>query len=135
MKTYKIQYREYKDFKKGSWDQEPDLYIERDENYWILIKRTFHNGNLCGYVSISKTKLRKIKLENLSVHGGITFENDWNEIEGFWKKDTKFLGFDTAHLGDLSPKVNYFSEGVYRDFDYVLSECKKLKAQIKNSKS
>jgi len=78
----------------------------------------------------------------LRVHGGVSFCDDhiWmpgDEPEGFW-----WFGFDCGHYNDLSPwMLKLFEEngkadfpdwfrGVYRDQQYVVSECQQLAAQL-----
>lgn len=80
-----------------------------------------------------------------AVHGGITYsdlcQEDADEAtaichlpfpgrpERVW-----WLGFDTAHSGDYSPGYGWryagLDSGVYRDLDYVRSECARLAEQI-----
>lgn len=88
----------------------------------------------------------------LDVHGGITFSDFCQEggkichevCEG---EDDKvwWLGFDTAHLGDLVPNMEYIRKNnpdmsqfrdmgrndVYRDLEYVQDECTDLAKQLK----
>lgn len=74
----------------------------------------------------------------LRVHGGLTYAQDqepFGKPDGLW-----WFGFDCAHSGDLIPS---FEEGrqysaamralpneVYRDQQYVVSECQSLAAQL-----
>ena len=83
-------------------------------------------GALCGYVLInSDNTLYGLEYDEISYridfipHGGLTFAS---EIDGSWQ-----VGFDCAHSGDLCPAlpVNY-GGGVYRDLEYVKSECMEL---------
>jgi hypothetical protein len=66
----------------------------------------------------------------LRVHGGITF-SDFRE-DGLF-----YYGFDCGHAGDLMPgMLQYHAElpshlrGVYRDQQYVVSECQQLATQL-----
>ena len=62
------------------------------------------------------------------VHGSITFSGRMRNREGFW------YGFDCAHAGDLQPesakRYGFDPEGVYRDIEYVKTECTRLAAQL-----
>lgn len=92
----------------------------------------------------------------LRVHGGITYTN---ECKGKICHKTEtgdhvwWIGFDCVHGGDLSPTTiewnkkfhdswiikhpeyadipDYHEQDVYRDLDYVISECERLALQIK----
>ena len=60
----------------------------------------------CGYVGVRKGhpfyRVHYTKLENMDecpdVHGGVTFTDFFDEID----PDIWWIGFDTAHLGDLA---------------------------------
>lgn len=93
-------------------------------------------GNLCGYVKLTPdNKLYGIGYDDIydivyiKVHGGLTYSG--KDEDGSW-----VIGFDCAHLGDLVPyyvlnDMNYgLSEEVYRDIEYVKSECESLCEQI-----
>lgn len=58
------------------------------------------------------------------VHGGITFSGRFRDSPEY------FYGFDCGHYGDLRPRDLDWG-GVYRDFNYVRSECLKLARQLK----
>ena len=85
-------------------------------NYKCLIRRNVSMGHLCGYVFIDKyIDVSKIK----HIHGDIT----WGDHEK--------VGFDCAHLStDFVPLINYSTKSVYKDFDFVESELKKLVNQL-----
>lgn len=80
-------------------------------------------------------------LDNIQVHGGITFESYGQEItlEGSpFHKELYYLGYDCAHGGDqvrvplevqdLFPKS---SKSVFRDVDYCVEQCESLAKQLK----
>ena len=112
--------------------------------YKCLIKRCMESGALCGYVGVSdKSKLFGVNYDDvydlipdLSVHGGLTYS-------GFWKKEENdsfyYLGFDAAHAGDIMPFMRFNfrimmsidRKAVYRDMNYMASECRLLAEQIK----
>ena len=85
------------------------------EKVWIDKKTGFlcvilliRNSHRCGYVGVPKGhKLYKKdytengKIENLDVHGGVTFSDFLLPGEDYW-----FFGFDCAHTGDAFSKSN-----------------------------
>lgn len=71
---------------------------------------------------------------DVRVHGGLTYAEDHlltpeGTIQGWW------LGFDTNHIGDLSPSVNGlgFAGDTYRSMDYVMEELRKLAKQAREA--
>jgi len=125
----------------------------------VLNLRGFINGyvespkilNLMSYDEI-ENKYQKTFNHPLLVHGGLTFSN-----KPYWKKDNNsyWYGFDTAHNGDgynfelvekelqpfnenekkliVSLKETYsnFSEGEFKDLEYVVDNCEGLASQLK----
>jgi hypothetical protein len=98
-------------------------------------------GALCGYVCInSDNTLYGKDYNDISIlidyfpHGGLTY-SDFDD--GSWK-----IGFDCSHYGDLIPQLNIESnlsttsgEEIYRDLEFVKSECKNLAESVsKHSK-
>lgn len=69
---------------------------------------------------------------DLAVHGGVTWSDwrlPWEEEDG----DHWWLGFDTAHAGDVVPgleKIGISQHGTFRDEDYVRNECVSLASQL-----
>jgi hypothetical protein len=106
-------------------------------DYCCNIRRSTGIGNLCGYVLLTPdSKLYGIDyndiydIVSIEIHGGLTYS-------GKDKEDNWVIGFDCAHLGDLIPyyllnDMNYgiISKEVYRDMEYVKSECESLCEQI-----
>lgn len=89
--------------------------------------------HLNGYIHIPPDHPWYGKSPDVSVHGGVTYE----EMEG----DRWVLGFDCAHYGDLVPgyesALSIYSRGevpIYRTIDYVLSELNDLAEQAKNAR-
>lgn len=85
----------------------------------------------CGYVLIPEnTSLGKWVWEkagflenNLDVHGGITYCEK--------KEGLIWIGFDTAHHGDISHiELHISSDATYKDKEYVIKETKSLIEQI-----
>ena len=92
-------------------------------------------GALCGYVCInSDNTLYGLDYDEISYridftpHGGLTYGDENN---GQWQ-----VGFDCAHAGDFCPSLpTNYGGGIYRDLEYVKSECEQLAESIsKHSK-
>lgn len=77
-----------------------------------------------------------IKIQNVDVHGGITYAkgtlrgiND-DILDKLW-----WFGFDTLHPGDMHLFINSltssFNEGTYKDLEYTRKEVKSLAEQLK----
>lgn len=68
------------------------------------------------------------------IHGNVTFAGHWPDHEEW------FFGFDTGHCNDLSPGFARVSakmfelmkdmNGVYRDLEYMIAECRSLAPQL-----
>ena len=95
------------------------------EGYQAQIKLVLNNilgwpvrGQFNGYLK-PKNKYHDVQLETLSVHGGITYNQDG------------WIGFDTAHADDYidwsEPKKDYQQ---YRSVEYVKQELIELSKQI-----
>lgn len=92
----------------------------------IDIKRIEFTGVWNGYVTLPKDCKEPEDINNLNVHGGITYtgEDSAGNI---------VIGFDTAHLGDYSPYIYLIDQdgkNIYRSHEYVLSECERLCRQL-----
>ena len=66
----------------------------------------------------------------IDVHGGITYAREYapkkEDEDDLW-----WFGFDCGHYGDLSPAYDgMFSDGVYRNFEYVKNECISMAKQL-----
>ena len=71
-------------------------------------------------------------IEQLEVHGGITFAGKLRNTRGIW------IGFDCAHLGDLVPAMSHLSISIgepctYKDEAFVTAELAKLIDQLTQS--
>ena len=88
------------------------------------MKRISITGVWNGYVTVPVGCKIPDDLDDLSVHGGITYT-------GHDASGRTVLGFDTAHMYDYSPFMRIFAEeSTYRSHEYVLIECEKLCKQI-----
>ena len=128
----------------GPWKSEPDFVSWTDEKtgYNCVILRQEITGHLCGYVCVSKGHPAYKKdilhdLDDIDIHGGLTYAESslhtplWiilNNDERWW------LGFDCAHNRDHIPLHNKFEGQVYRNIEYVISECESLAHQLKKMK-
>jgi hypothetical protein len=97
------------------------------------------HGNWCGYIALnSGDKYFQASCNDISyvVHGGLTFcdymkveESVYNDVDYWW------IGFDTAHIGDICP-IDYgigdmfYQYGTYKDLEYCISEVKLLADQL-----
>ena len=114
---------------------------EGDELQWdytcsngVIIHCSIHRNGvkaLCGYITLTKdSSLYGVGYDNLNiqVHGGLTYD-------GYDKDENWVIGFDCAHHGDLTPYFllngeYYFGQrGIYRDMEYVKSECESMAEQ------
>lgn len=148
---------------KGPWDGEPDKvqWIDEATGLDCLIVRN-GSGNLCGYVGVPeghpfflvgysdcpppvKCDVEALWCEHspghvTNVHGGLTYSNlcaghichvpEAGRPDRVW-----WLGFDTAHSGDVTPGYPeslraLFANGTYKDVPYVKAECARLAEQL-----
>lgn len=129
----------------GPWLEEPDKRQWQDPETGLpcLIVRN-PIGALCGYVGVAEGHplfgLDYMRVY-VNVHGGLTFSGACQESspaessichvvagdEKVW-----WLGFDTAHLGDLIPGMpnHRWWDEYYRDLRYVEMQVKSLAKQI-----
>uniref|UniRef100_A0A6H1ZS46 Uncharacterized protein n=1 Tax=viral metagenome TaxID=1070528 RepID=A0A6H1ZS46_9ZZZZ len=111
-----------------------------DDGYVLFLRRNGELGHLCGYVGVPKNHPLyerdygedSAAYYDIDIHGGVTFTNYWDElipaILHRW-----YIGFDCAHLGDMSPRVSWrtLHVGTYRDYTYVSREIISLYLQLK----
>lgn len=142
--------------------------------YVLVAQRAMHFGHWCGYVGVPgnhpaagfssykdevsilevlhrlaggtlKTWCEvRLAVNELSVHGGITYAGDGRILPNPLWGDRHFFGFDCGHAGDLSPArlgtllsaaVGTLLSAVpqtdvYRDLGYVKREIKDLAGQL-----
>lgn len=150
----------------GPWDEEPDKaqWVDEATGLDCLIVRN-QVGALCGYVGLPpghplhgasalySGRRRESALNDLDVHGGITFANSCQGDEDDPSRgichvpepgrprDVWWLGFDCAHAFDLTPADASLTdewrhssvsgrEAVYWTFGSVVDECRRLAAQL-----
>ncbi len=148
---------EYRTVDKSSWGPGP-WHDEPDKRQWLdeatglpcLIVRSGGDlGHLCGYVGVPaghpsyEADYETVPVE---VHGGLTFASKCShgaEDRAICHKvgpgepdDVWWLGFDCAHLGDISPGMRARRIGIsyggetYKDIDYVANQVKRLAEQL-----
>lgn len=148
-----IEYRtiDKSDWPRGPWDTEPDKRQWLDEVTGLpcLIVRAGRDlGHLCGYVGVPRGHpYYEADYDSLPVeaHGGLTFASKCShgaedreichKVEPGEPDDVWWLGFDCAHLGDISPGMDRFrrrgyAEGTYKDFAFVTREVTQLAKQL-----
>jgi hypothetical protein len=130
----------------GPWQGEPDKVTFEHAGFPCIVFRASPGGNLCGYVAVPPGHPWHGKDFALSteatpeprVHGGITYGDRCHGKVCHVAKpgepdDVWWLGFDTAHAGDLSPvssrRHHSFGRDEYRTIEYVASECRSLAEQ------
>lgn len=139
---------------KRPWEEEPDRldWITAAGFPAIILRGPVKS--LCGYVGVSighpwyRTNESNISAQ---VHGGLTFGGMSDSFRFSPTEDLSdprvaamkrlgvsiwWLGFDTAHSGDLVPSLLDYGMGgndddTYRTIDYVRRECEQLAAQAR----
>lgn len=125
----------------GEWDQEPDRAEWKDElsGLTCLAKRT-RDGHWCGYVGLPPAHPwhgKNYSDLEVSVHGGLTYAEECQHDDRPMRERVchlpepgepehlYWLGFDCAHLDDISPSRPRESGPMagYRDLGYVRLEC------------
>lgn len=132
----------------------------RNHDYVVLFQKM---GFRCGYVSVPRTDLlygKKQKLENLDVHGGVTYcqEPEENYLLNYRLRDGSgdmWIGFDAGHAWDgvdivtaskifvndkevlaLVDRPHWRDNGYpVRDAGYIIMHCKQLIDQLCGDKN
>jgi len=134
---------------RGPWDSEPDKVQWTDPATGLpcLAVRNPRSGNWCGYVGVSSghpAYHQGYDAVDVEVHGGLTFAGSCQENspeprichtpEPGEPDDVWWLGFDCAHVFDLSPAYKALlapiTGDVYRSLGYVRWECTSLAQQL-----
>ena len=134
----------------GTMDDEPDKvqFADPDTGLPCLIVRG-GSGGLCGYVGVASSHPNFEKsyydedFSGVYVHGGLTYAAHCvqgedphsichipgpGDLDNVW-----WIGFDTAHSGDLSPAFSEmceFAGDTYKDLRYVKSEVADMAKQL-----
>ncbi len=116
---------------KGDWETEQDFYSWTDAvtGYNCRIVRINGTGHLCGYVELhleypyTSEQLDQLGLlDDIDVHGGVTFKGGLDNEEDDW------IGFDALHTGDACPSG--LMKGIYRNANYMKTQCELLAFQL-----
>lgn len=115
------------------WVLEPDFFLAEVLHAGVvysLIVRRHKFGHLTGYVGAPEEVFKqwsKDFLDNLDVHGGLTYGGSGPDDEAY--PGYHYVGFDCAHSDDITPWTlrdlttwdRVFEEGTYKTVSYVLS--------------
>jgi len=119
---------------EGPWQNEPDVERWSDVASGLRCKIWRNQlGAWCGYAGVVPSSplyekdRNSQKLEDICVHGGLTFSGKHEEEGDIW-----FFGFDCCHAGDFIPAINLdLKQSVhYWDIDKVKDEVTKLARQL-----
>jgi hypothetical protein len=99
-------------------------------------------GIPCGYVGLTKSHpyfgKHYNEIENIEVHGGLTFSGYWEEFQD----DLWYLGFDCGHFWDMAYQPTTVTEFPYvqsfksnKSMAYVEEETRSLAEQLEKVKS
>lgn len=146
----------------GPWQNEPDKIQFKVGKYDALIVRSELSGALCGYLGVPEEHPwygKDYSELEVSVHGGLTYAAPCQEYEdaemtgichvpvpgdpdNIW-----WLGFDTAHLEDVTPAFDqrmretlpdYSSlwpvSRSYKNVNYIKEEIQQLALQAEEAK-
>jgi len=121
----------------GVWHTEPDEHHWEHAGFKCMVLRP-RLGHLCGYIGVEEghplygvSYDDVYKQHGVRVHGGLTFSDQYE-----WLGNTWWIGFDCAHLGDLSPgckPYGSFDGDKYRDFGWVITETERLAEQLQET--
>lgn len=109
----------------GEWDGEPDRVDFIHAGFSCLLLRN-NVGAWCGYVGVPETHPafgKDYDNVEVAVHGGLTYANKCHGHichvpEPGMPENVWWLGFDTAHCGDVSPGMLRYGMKLYSDTEY-----------------
>lgn len=121
-------------WERGEWDNEPDFEEFEYNNIRCFLTRNSLTGSWCGYAVLPVGHPwfgKKYDDIDIEVHGGLTFSQ-----EGTFEGDvnsTWIIGFDCAHLSDISPAANFTLDGKYQQLlTGLLEKTERPRATYKN---
>ena len=128
---------------KGEWDKEPENRVDFIHSGFSCFILRGPMGAWCGYVGVPSTHPAYEKdynddiLEKIDVHGGLTYADKCAGVichvpEPGMPDDVWWLGFDTAHYGDVVPLNVHWAQHdeTYKNIKYVTDEVKSLAEQL-----
>lgn len=99
-----------------------------------------NDSHRCGYVELTEdsifygiTNEREVhvilqrSIEDLEVHGGVTYFDTPYWIHPLPEDSNMFVGFDCAHASDAT---RYNTTGTLKSLDYCIEECESLARQL-----
>lgn len=156
----------------GEWLEEPDKVLFKYKNIRCRVVRMANaesmknpdndhvfGGHLCGYIAIPKRHFLFKKHDDeidIECHGGLNYSN-LSKCGKYW-----WIGFDCAHLGDLTPSIYHLHssnphmielkkkqkerwqsmgvnpmlyEEVYRNISFCKKECRQMVNQLLQMKA
>ena len=130
----------------GEWNNEPDRDQWVHAGFACLIVRN-GSGSWCGYVGVPSDHPdygKDYDEVDAEVHGGLTYAsacagNICHVPAAGMPDDVWWLGFDTAHGGDVVPFVAGFAAthlafpdlgGTYKNLSYIKAETNRLAEQL-----
>lgn len=135
----------------GPWMSEPDrIEWKSPTGLDCLMVRHESSFHWCGYAAVTKTHPLFGKdygeLDDVNVHGGLTYANSSNGHESDSDEDVWWFGFDCAHGGDIRPVELLYPHILptwprdlkppdayrYRDAEWVRAEVESLARQLKD---
>lgn len=104
----------------------PELQLLMSETRNLPIKNSPINVFLAsGCAEVQQLQMRMA----FRVHGGVTYAR--GELAETNDSDLWWIGFDCAHAGDKTKhSPSRYRDNVFRDIDYVATECESLANQI-----
>ena len=136
--------RQERPWPRGPWDAEPDRVDFMHAGFSCLLHRG-PGGHWCGYVGLPPGHRYHGKGYDdcdVQVHGGLTYaalcHSHICHVPAPGTPDALWwLGFDCAHLGDISPACDVFAPGdrfspqsYYKDMAYTRRETERLAEQL-----
>lgn len=99
-----------------------------------------NDSHRCGYVELTEDSIfygmtnqhevhviLQKSIDDLDVHGGVTFFDTPYWTEARTAESNFFVGFDCAHSGDAT---SYSKDGVLRSLEFCVEQCEDLAKQL-----
>lgn len=128
----------------GEWDNEPENRVDFVHVGFACFILRGPLGAWCGYVGVPSTHSLYGNTDvddKVDVHGGVTYTEKCagaicHVPEPGMPDDVWWIGFDTAHYGDVVPvNVHWAQRGeTYKNIKYVTDEVKRLAEQLMEMK-
>ena len=123
---------------EGVWQDEPD------EIAWVdpitgtnCLMRKNDLGAWCGYIGISPELLEGVEVDDIFVHGGVTYTSHEMPGRGTSHQELLWIGFDCCHMYDFVPGMAALAASYpnrvgtfYRNREYVENEIRRMISQL-----